>query len=371
MKTCIYTKNEFTTANGEHILQNFLGARWVSNDISCNEVQELFGETIDSALEEGLRSFRNLLGTKGGRGGEGPDLKNVQDSDGNKYHLRPGGVPYLAQPMIATNQLEDGTHLVHAKLGDMKQLDWAIAKLRNQFPNASLNIEEIRGQLTPEKQYLNDKISLRAGIGGREYFRGLLKAAFNLLGVNAHGIALRPCFDTLRTFILDGTGEDRSHIRWLATIDKLAISDLGPFDHFIGIYSQGKMVDGVVQFFGGISHIVRLTSDYDGPEFRFGYQVNPLRDSNPAETRTPEFDQEKFPRFDDGHEGPGADVWPVYSAIFSRLLISHSDLASKREISRIVDEVLIPYDGEILSEKIVGELVERMSKFIITRIRRS
>ncbi len=282
MKTCIYAKNEFASADGEHILQNFLGARWVSNDISCNEAQALFGETIDSALEEGLRQFRNLLGTKSGRGGDGPDLKNIEDSEGNKYHILPGGIPHLAQPTIATNQLEDGSHVVHVKLGDMKQLDWAIAKLRNQFPTASWNIEEIKGQLTSEKQYLNDKIRLRAGIGGQEYFRGLLKAAFNLLGVNDSSIALHPCFDALRIFILDGTGEDRNHIRWLTTTDKLAISNLGPFDHFVGIYSKGNTVDGIVQFFGGICHIVRLTSNYNGPEFRFGYQVNPLRNSPPC-----------------------------------------------------------------------------------------
>lgn len=371
MKTCIYTKTEFANADGEHILQNFLGARWVSSDISCNKVQSLFGKTIDSALEQGLRQFRNLLGTKGGRGGEGPDLKNVEDSKGDKYHLLPGGVPVLAQPVIATNQLEDGTHVVHAKLGDMEQLGWAIAKLRNQFPNASWNIEEIRGQLTSEQEYLSERIQLRAGIGGRDYFRGLLKAAFNLLGVNASDIALRPCFDGVREFILNGVGDDGSHIRWLGTSDKLEISDLGPFDHFIGIYSQGKTVDGVVQFFGGISHIVRLTDCYDGPEFCYGYQVNPLRDSDPAETRAPDFNPSKFPRFDEGHEKPGPDVWPIYSAVFSRLLESHYDLASKKEISRIVDEVLLPHDGKVLTEEIVNELVQKMSKFIVTRIQRN
>jgi len=370
VRTCIYTKNEFAIADGEHILQNFLGARWVSNDISCNEAQSLFGATIDSALEQGLQPFRNLLGTKSGRGGNGPDLKNVNDTRGNKYHLRPGGVPHLAQPMIATNKLGDGTHVAHITLGNMKQLGWAIAQLREQFPTASLDIAGIKGQFTPEKQYLNDKIHLKAGIGGQEYFRGLLKAAFNLLGVNASSIALRPCFDALRNFILSGIGEDRNHIRWFPTPDKLAIFDLGPFDHFVGIYSQDNTVDGIVQFFGGIGHIVRLTANYDGPEFRFGYQVNPLRDSNPAETRTPDFDPQNFPRFDDGHEKPGSDVWPIYSAIFFRLLKSHSGMASKREISRIVDEVLLPHDGEVLSEKIIGELVEQMSKFIVTRIPR-
>lgn len=68
MPTCIYSKAKFDLADGEHILQNFLGARWVSNQIVCNEVQKQFGETIDCDLEKALRPFRNLLGSKGGRG---------------------------------------------------------------------------------------------------------------------------------------------------------------------------------------------------------------------------------------------------------------------------------------------------------------
>lgn len=370
MKTCIYTKREFASADGEHILQNFLGARWVSHDISCNEVQSMFGNTIDVALEQGLQQFRNLLGTKGGRGGQGPDVKNIKDSEGNKYHMEPGGVPHLAEPSIITNELEDGTHVVQARLGDMKQLGWAIAKLRNQFPNATWDIEEIKGKLTSEREYLKDRIHLRAGIGGRDYFRGLLKAAFNLLGANAADIALRPCFDTLRTYVLNGIGDDKSHIRWLTTADKLAITDLGPFDHFVAIYSRGRTVDGIVQFFGGISHIVRLSDSYDGPDFCFGYQVNPLRDSSPAETRTPSFDPTHLPMFDEGHEMPGPDVWPIYSALFSRFMESYYDIASKGEISRIVDEILAPHEGEILSEEIVSELIENISKFIVTRIQR-
>lgn len=370
MKTCIYTKEQFDAADGEHILQNFLGARWISHDISCNKVQSMFGETIDCALEEGLRQFRNLLGTKGGRGGEGPDVKNVEDSDGNKYHMQPGGTPYLAEPKIITKELEDGTHVVQAKLGDMKQLGWAIAKLKNKFPTVTWDIDEIKGKLTAEKDYLKNPVHLRAGIGGRDYFRGLLKAAFNLLGVSASTVALRPCFDQLRTYILNGTGDEKNHIRWLATTDRLAITDLGSFDHFIAIYSRGTTVDGVVQFFGGISHIVRLSNSYDGPDICFGYQVNPLRNTEPAETRMPVFAPDRLPKFDEGHEIPGPEVWPIYSALFSRFMDNYYDIASKGEISRIVDEVLIPHEGEILSEEIVGEMVEKVSKFIVTRMQR-
>jgi hypothetical protein len=369
-KTCIYTKKKFADAAGEHILQNFLGARWVSNKICCNEVQEQFGETIDLALEQGLREFRNLLGAKGGRGGDGPSLKNVEDSKGKKYHIQPGGTPYLAEPIIATRHVSADVYELSIKLGGREQLGWAISKFREQFPNVSLDLDKLESQLTSHKQYLDDRIHLRTGIGGCDYFRGLLKAAFNLLGTNNPSIACNTCFDDLRTFVLMGIGESKNYVRWFANNDRLHISTLGLFDHFIGIYTDGSNVDGIVQFFGGISHIIRLTNSYCGPEFQFGYQVNPLRDTNPAETRTPYFDPKKLPQFDDGYAEPVEEVLQIYRDMFSRFLTNHSDIATEKEMTRIVDKVLAPYEGEMLSSEIVNELVEEVLKFMVTRIKK-
>ena len=245
-------------------MQNFLGARWVSHDIACNEIQSQFGGTIDTSLAHGLRQFRNLLGTRGGRGGEGPDIKNVEDTSGNKYHMRPGGVPFLAEPLIETQELDDGSHVIRATLGDFKQLGWAVAKMQTQLPNSRFDIGEIKNNLKPSNDYLTDPLELTAGIGGRDYFRGLLKAAFNLVAANSTEVALLRCFDALRSFIVDGNGRDADHVRWIATADPLPFPQLGLFDHFIAVYSRGESVEGVVQFFGGISHLVRLTDSYDG-----------------------------------------------------------------------------------------------------------
>jgi len=74
MPTCIYSKAEFDQASKEHILQNFLGARWTSPTIVCDELQSIFAKDLDKPLEEGLKPIRNLLGTLGGRGDQGPTL---------------------------------------------------------------------------------------------------------------------------------------------------------------------------------------------------------------------------------------------------------------------------------------------------------
>jgi len=349
-------------------MQNFLGARWVSHDIACNEIQSQFGGTIDTSLAHGLRQFRNLLGTRGGRGGEGPDIKNVEDTSGNKYHMRPGGVPFLAEPLIETQELDDGSHVIRATLGDFKQLGWAVAKMQTQLPNSRFDIGEIKNNLKPSNDYLTDPLELTAGIGGRDYFRGLLKAAFNLVAANSTEVALLRCFDALRSFIVDGNGRDADHVRWIATADPLPFPQLGLFDHFIAVYSRGESVEGVVQFFGGISHLVRLTDSYDGPDISFGYRVNPLRDSDPPETRQPEFEIGIIPGFDGGHESPGKDVWGIYSTLFVDFMHKYYQRAEHIEIERIADEILSPYDGKLLSSQARHKLLERMTSFIASRL---
>lgn len=204
MPLCIYTKTLFDTSDGEHILQNFLGARWTSHEIASNDTQALFGRTIDNALEKGLKEFRGLLGTKGGRGGAGPDLKFVIDTEGRKYHLKPGGIPILAEPVIETNNLTDDSTEIHAKVGSKKQIGWLLEQLRQRFPgikfDADLLVQE--GEIT--SAYLADPVKLQTRLGDEKYLRGTLKSAFNLLGVKEYELALNVCFDPVRKYILYG-----------------------------------------------------------------------------------------------------------------------------------------------------------------------
>ena len=99
MYTCIYSRNQFESANREHILQNSLGARWESPEIVSNEVQQEFSETIDKALEIGLKECRVLLGSEGGRGGAPRALK-VETTEGRTVLVGPGGVARLAEPRV-------------------------------------------------------------------------------------------------------------------------------------------------------------------------------------------------------------------------------------------------------------------------------
>lgn len=362
MNICIYKKISFEESDGEHVLQNFLGARWVSSKITCNEAQSQFGASIDVALERGLQEVRNLLGTKGGRGGEGPTLKGISDTEGVKFNLKPGGVPEISAPAIKSQSLADGTKVIEGKIGNKKQLDWLIHELRATHPDINIGINQLRALATAQTGYLDSPLQLHPRIGGADYFRGLLKSAFNLLGVNASHIALLACFDCLRNFVLNGAGSEDKFIRWYsASSTTSGIPAIGKFDHFVCVYSNGSNVDGLVQFFGGIGHIIRLGSGYEGEAFKFGYLVNPLRDSDPAETRDPTFNVDLLPNFDEGHLKPGPAVWPVYKLIYETLLTNYMERSLDMEISRIVEDVMHSSDPDASSVQIVEEITKKMA----------
>jgi hypothetical protein len=368
MYKCIYTKNDFSIASGEHILQNFLGARWTSTEISSNEAQKQFGETIDVALEQGLKEIRNLLGTKGGRGGPGPSLKNISGTSGVNYTVLPGGAPTIAAPFIKTKLLPDGKHEIQVVMGDQNQLGWALAKISESFPAATFNIDELKPHLVETNTYMNEKLNLRSGLGGDEFFRGALKSVFNLLGVSNTEVALLPILDSVRQFILHGSGTCPNFVHWLTDLNEVALPKLGEFDHFVGVYSKDGNIDGYIQFYGEIGYLIRLGTGYNGPGFSYGYLVDPFRESEPAEIRNPEFIVNNIPQFDSGASLPTELIWPSYSKRFSRILEKYYKRADSKNISRIVEENLLPHQGEIITSEILFKLSRDLAEYITHRI---
>lgn len=367
MYRCIYTKEQFETADGEHILQNFLGARWTSSEISSNEAQGLFGSTIDVALANGLKEIRNLLGARGGRGESGPSLKNISGSEGTRFTVDPGGKPNIAEPVIKTIQIPNDRHQVQVVLGDMKQLGWAATKLRERFPDARFDTEDLRQHAVAQSGYVSEHLNYKIGLGGDDFFRGALKAAFNILGASDADTALLDVFDEVRTFILSGVGDCKRFIRWINVVEEIALPKIGEFDQFVAVYSKDGFVDGYIQFYGEIGFLLRLAEGYSGREFCYGYLVDSLRETVPAETRNPDFSKEKIPAFESGSSLPNEVVRSTVSARLSRILERYYRRADTQNLSRIVDEVLLPHVGETTTKEMIGELSQKAAEYIAHR----
>jgi hypothetical protein len=359
---CIYSLEDFEIADGEHILQNFLGARWTSHEIVCNELQSQFGTTIDAALEEGLKPIRNLLGTLGGRRDAGPPLRNLPATTGEILDLQPGAKPRLREPVIQEHPLPDGRIQVKAQLGKRNHLNWVFAKIREKYPNAHIDEAQAASSARAVRGFVDGSVTLSVDLGGDDYFRGMLKACFNLLGVTYRHIVFQPCFDPVRKFIKDGVGRSARFIRWVEFSERLATSQVGPADQAIFIVSREKSVEGVVQFFGDIVHAFQLTDAYDGPPLRCGYVVDPFREAQPAEDRNPSFESQNIPEFPKQALTNTAAATRAFRARLERIVTLYYERSQRQMIEATIRDVLRENGGAVFTEQMANQVAERLAR---------
>lgn len=371
MNTCIYSGTEFSTSSEEHILQNFLGARFTSSKIVCNEVQSTFGPTIDSKLEKSLAPIRNLLGTKGGRGNKGPTLKNLSTTDGKKVHLEPGGKPKFAAPRIEVKQIAGNKTQVHLELDSFAQLGWAIHELRKQVPNFSLDIESLRSIAKSVKRPLQKPVNIQLKFGGDDCFRGTLKSCFNLLGASFPDIALMQCFNNVRNYIYNGLGDSKDFIRWSLSTKPIEKPSLNRADNFIGIVSRGSRVEGIIQLFGVLIHPFCLSTDYSGKGLRLSYLVDPFRESNPAEQRDIEFNDGVIPDFKSQPFELNETVWCPMRLRMKRFGNVYSERADSMMIDEAIEAAIGPPDGKPITKEQVNTLSRNLCEIAINKIRDS
>lgn len=360
MNTCIYSKSQFDRATAEHILQNFLGARWTSSTIACDEVQAAFGKTIDAKFAEALKAFRTILATKSGRGDDPPTLRGLETADGQKIDMQPGGKPRLAKPHIKFENNSAEEIKISVSLGNENHAGWAIAELKKKFPKLSVKPEELLKAGKARESYPRSPVKIEIILGGLDYIRGATKACFNMLA--AHNIqVLEPAFDPVRNFILHGRGSTEDFFRWPAKLI-VNVPRIGEVDHFMGVLNRGASVEAVMNLFGGIPHSFRLSSSYSGPNFKVGYLVDPLRVAQPAETREPQFSDGTILDFQAQPEKPGQFTWNAATAAFNTVMKAHQQQARSRIFSESWEEVFGPPDGRRITQADIDLLTEKIVK---------
>lgn len=276
----------------------------------------------------------------------------------------------MAEPQVSVKELGDGKAEVSIQMGDIRQLGWAWSKLRVLKPNISLSAEMVKGLCQKAQAYLKSPVEMQVGLGGVDYFRGILKSCFNLLGANAPDIALGPAFDNARQYIAAGAGASEDFFRWTRDPDMLVLPKLGDADHFVGITTVRGGVEDTVQLFGGLRHSIRLADKFQGAPFRFGYLVNPLRDSAPAETRNPTFDERAVAVFTDQAPLPDKSIWPTIEKGLGVTMEAATRLAQDKHIGSIIDEVFGPIDGRPITQEMIDGLDKRIDAYIASRLRK-
>lgn len=339
-------------------MQASLGARWVSDSLICEEMQRHFSGAIDQAVAEAVAHFRTFFGTKNGRGLLPPTIRDVATGDGRLYHVKPGMQPVMVEPTY-TIEDDDGQLRVKFSLADMSQMEWAKAKFRLENPDLKLG-DDSTVQSSRVQSYLEAPLHFRMMFGGKDFFRGILKSAFNLLGANFPELAQQSGFELLKEYVVHGTGESDAFVRWITTPDPFDLPRLGEIDHLIALWARNGEVFGLVQFFGKIPFLLRLGTGIVCSDFDCGYLVNPLRDTSPAEDRGPRFDPGGIPRFDDSPMLPGPEVWQSMTARFSRMMEILQRRGIQERVKQIVDEVFLPHLGKVITSEMEAEFHDRM-----------
>lgn len=371
MPICIYTKQPFKDSTKEHILQNSLGARKVSNAIVSNDAQKLFGETIDRELEVSIRPIRTLVGSMSGRRDEAQPLNNLVAENGEKFHIEAGGKPVAVEPSYEVKALPDGSIAVTLKVNHPSQLDWALHKVRTENPSlnlSSLSKEEMLKTASNEERYLDAPIKIGFSLGGDPFYRAILKACFNLVGVNNADIALRDEFDPVRTFILTGQGNSPDFGRII--LEPFATEGLvkGDFGHFLSVYSVDGKVNATCVLFGSFQYSLRLANEYSGPDFAYSYRVDPLRETDPAEDTDFQFDTPKFPAFEGQAFKTAEHLFAAGIEMFTHFMRKYMARAQRDEVKRIVEKHLLPHDGELLTKEMLALVAHDVAKFAVRRM---
>ena len=360
---CIYSGRPFDESTREHILQASFGARWDSKTLICQEMQDLFAGDIDNAVADGIFQLRSLFGTKNGRGKVPLPIKDVSTASGMKYDLQPGMQPAFAKATYKIETQSDGNVGVQFIMSHEKQLPELLARFKRENPDLKFNDPKV-GDGIPSQTYLDEPLKLQFVFGGRNFFRGILKSAFNLLGANRPEITLDPGFDAVKRLIVGGSGDTDDFIRWVPTHEKLPIEHIGGIDHTLAIWCQGGTVFGLLEIFGDVPFLLKLGEGISSEDFICGYVVNPLRDTTPAENREPIIDINRIPAFADSPAMPNPLIWKAFEIRISRIAQKLFESGVENRVKQIVDEVLLPHDGKLITEEMADELMERMRDFI-------
>ncbi len=277
---CIYTCVELPDGTmKEHILQNFTGATWVSDKISCNEVQNKFGHGCDVALEKNFRFIRNILGASGNRSTsmQGCELRS---EDGHRYLLKNGDYE-LIDPIVGEfEDVDSKTKRVKVCVGNKHKIGWAESLVRKNMPQGFSRIEATQVSKVEHDLSNDGFLSTSITYGGAGCLKGILKSCFNLLGATNHEVAALNIFDPLRRCLVDEELDDINTISNFCrnvTDDRyVELQKRGEFDHVLCVYSSGDGIYGYARLYGQFDFSMHLCDGFDGKPIQEGYCVDPF-----------------------------------------------------------------------------------------------
>lgn len=309
---CIYcSKNLTSETRQEHVLQDAIGGRWKSPRIVCNDCQDFFSKTIDGQLADQMMPFKFMINAKSGLSGRSINRSiQVFDEKGGFVWLKAGCVVDDTKPSVEVlgRNAAGEVDFVNVTVRDMAQKGHADAVAKSLVGENRIRMEVPAKQLPAElHQRAEDRVFMMPFRFEQPYLaRALAKACFNLIGVVCQEIPFCEGFVRLKQFVLEkglGSLPYWEFFKYLVAEPELRLPAIGAFDHFICAYSGVGTCDAFVRLWGEVPFLLRLSSSYDGPDFKCSYLVSPVAAGDGVgvrQVKNPDFDPAALPCFEVG-----------------------------------------------------------------------
>lgn len=347
----IYKLTPIEVPTSEHILLNALGGKLEVTGLIDIKTNSTFGDTIDGCLTKAVDPVRVLFDAKSGDNQKPPRMRKLQGKDGQQYDLNPGGKPEMSHSRAKVTPTKNGLLIE----GQARSLDELKALLKRPFAKHGIPLDKLNDEVKRETvQVPQLRISFNFDEG---CVRAIAKMACNLFATENKDVFLRPEFNEIRDYVLNG-GSHNGRVRPCpngVTINE-AGRGLGKLDHLLLVKGDGKSgeVHALVVIYGHIQYQVFLgKTDLPG-DISLSLRVDQIgRQSrhNDAMDQSIVIPSIKRPM------PKPKKLMSAWTVAIDAIMRAHEDAVRHSIIERTIDEVLgTPEEGDVLTEEQVNTL---------------
>ena len=271
----IYTKRLINIESREHVIPNSLGGRLQTVGLIDQQLNSDFGATIDSRLDKALLAFRTCIDARSHRtpSTPAPPIRGVEGADGERYRVEAGGKTKIRPNLSVTES--GGKVKITGRVANEKELRQA---LKNLAKKKGWDLDELVATLfesADHRRGVPPQMTFPITLWDHDPYRAIVKMVCNLFALHYHSVFLRPEFDAIRDFVLNGTGLPPCFIQ--ATDIDIRRDGMGPLDHLVTVEIDSiGHVRGMVVLFGVLAFVVRLGDLGIGTASRHSYRIDQL-----------------------------------------------------------------------------------------------
>jgi len=270
-KLCAFCDFPLTEANRskEHLIPNALGGLKKVSNFICRRCNNDFGGKWDSALAGQLNQLAVLFGIVRARGPVPAEI--VETVNGDRFRLNADGFMTPADPSFIKEPVEGGLS-IRMVARSMDEARSMIDGLKRRYPQ--LDVDVVMQGLRWESHYVSDSLKMSLDLGGQAACSSVIKSVMCL--ASACGVDARKC-DAARKFAMSAEECDRC-FGYFYSRDLIACRPANPIFHCVAIRGSrnSRQLIGYAEYYGFQRMVIRLSSDYEGPDLAACYAIDPI-----------------------------------------------------------------------------------------------